>query len=238
MHTPVFQGNKRWLPIRLSRLGHNRSRSRNQTAICRVLGLLLFVFAAPSSPARTITLKPDAVDAFAALAESNPRSGWATQQVDPSLYLSNFPVGTPGASFLLRYSLDQIPKGNRITHAEWLIPCRPPSTTTVTVWRVLAEWGIGVCYQYRMAYPKKVEWSVAGARGKSVDRATRPTAAAKFAPGPPQILVDVTQDVELWHSGAAPNRGWLLTFDSACILQSPTHAGRQMWQLRITYEPE
>ena len=38
------------------------------------------------------------------------------------------------------------------------------------VWRVLPEWGIGACFQYRMTYPKKQEWSVAGARGKSTDR--------------------------------------------------------------------
>ena len=51
--------------------------------------------------------------------------------------------------------------------------------------------------------------------------------------------MNVTQDVELWYSGAAPNRGWLLTFDSYSILISPTHmAERSKWELRITYEPE
>ena len=200
--------------------------------------LLLLCCAALTASARTITLKPDALDAFATLSESHPRNGWAAQEAEPALFLSNLPVGTPGTSFLLRYSFDQIPKGNRITHAEWIIPCRPPSATTVNVWRVIADWGIGVCHQYRMAYPKRIEWSVPGARGKSVDRATKPTGTGKFGPDAPQLAINVTQDVELWHTGAAPNRGWLLTFDSACILLSPTHAERKQWQLRITYEPE
>jgi len=200
--------------------------------------LALLAFATTTGQARTITLKPEAVDAFAVLSESHPRSGWAAQQVDPSLFISNPPIGGASTSYLVRYSFDQIPKGNRITHAEWGIPAGPPTACTVTVWRVLAEWGIGVCHQFRMVHPKRLEWSVPGARGRSVDRATKPTGSGKFEPGALQVTVNVTQDVELWHGGAAPNRGWLLTFDGPCILASPTHAGRQQWQLRVTYEPE
>lgn len=113
-----------------------------RSATSRVL-LLLALLVAASAPARTITLNPDAVDAFAALCESHPRSGWAAHQVDPSLYISNPPIGAPNTSFLIRYSFDQIPKGNRITHAEWTIPAGPAATATVTIWRVLADWGIG-----------------------------------------------------------------------------------------------
>ena len=149
------------------------------------------------------------------------------------------PITSASTSYLLRYSFDQIPKGQRITHAEWVIPASGAAACTVHVWRVTAEWGIGACHQYRMTWPKRLEWSVAGARGKSVDRATNPTGSGKFTPATPQLTINVTQDVELWHSGASPNRGWLLTFDAAStILVSPTHTGRQQWQLRITYEPE
>ncbi len=205
----------------------------------RTLALLaMILLAAPVGQARTITLKPEAVDAFAALSESHPRSGWAAQQIDPTLFVSHPPIGGASTSYLVRYSFDQIPKGNRITHAEWVIPAGPPTTCTVTVWRVLAEWGIGVCHQFRRVHPQRQEWSVPGARGRSVDRATKPTGNGKFEPGALQVTVNVTQDVELWHGSAAPNRGWLITFDGPCILMSPTHAGRQQWQLRITYEPE
>ncbi|GDY23466.1 hypothetical protein LBMAG56_48130 [Verrucomicrobiota bacterium] len=198
--------------------------------------LLLFL-AATLAPARTITLKPDALDAFAVLAENHPRNGWAAQPIDASLYLSNPPLAAPNTSFIVRYSFAQIPPGQRITHAEWIIPGGAAATSTVTVWRVIADWGIGVCHQLRMAYPKPLPWSVPGARGKSIDRATKPTGSGKFSASP-QVTVNVTQDVELWHTGAAPNRGWLLTFDSASLLVSPTHGGRGQWQLRITYEPE
>ena len=203
-----------------------------------LLPILLLVLTTSTASARTITLKPEAIDAFATLSENHPRSGWAAQQIDPALYVSNPPIGAPNTSCLIRYSFDQIPKGNRITHAEWVIPAGPAAASNVTVWRVIAEWGIGVCHQFRMVHPKRLEWSVPGARGRSVDRATRPTGSGKFGPGALQVTVNVTQDVELWHSGAAPNRGWLLTFDSPSIIISPTHAGRQQWQLRITYEPE
>lgn len=192
-----------------------------------------------SAQARTITLKPEALDAFATLSENAPRNGWASQQVDSSLYLSNPPITSASTSYLLRYSFDQIPKGQRITHAEWVIPASGAAACTVHVWRVIADWGIGACHQYRMTWPKRLEWSVAGARGKSIDRATSPTGNGKLSPSNPLITINVTQDVELWHSGASPNRGWLLTFDAAStILVSPTHVGRAQWQLRITYEPE
>ena len=216
----------------------DESASRRVRRLLTCFPILLSAFLAFTASARTITLKPEAIDAFATLSENHPRSGWAAQQIDPALYVSNPPIGAPNNSCLIRYSFDQIPKGNRITHAEWVIPAGPAAASTVSVWRVIAEWGIGVCHQFRMIHPKRLEWSVPGARGRSVDRATRPTGSGKFGPGALQVTVNVTQDVELWHSGAAPNRGWLLTFDSPSILISPTHAGRQAWQLRITYEPE
>jgi hypothetical protein len=204
----------------------------------RGIALLLCLAVSPLM-ARTVTLKPQALDAFAALSEKLPRNGWATNQHDATLASSNPPITTPTTSYLMRYSFDQIPKGQRITHAEWVIPAGLNAITTVNVWRVLAEWGVGVCHQYRMTYPNRLEWSVAGARGKSIDRATNPTGTGKFGKGASEITLNVTQDVEMWYGGAAPNRGWLLTFDSSSILVSPTHTSeRSRWELRITYEPE
>jgi hypothetical protein len=197
----------------------------------------LLCFSATSAKARTITLKPDTLDAFATLSEANTINGWAVYNFDYSRFSSHVPGGSPTTSYLIRYSLDQIPKGMRITHAEWTIAHNVSSATT-SVWRVLADWGLGACYQYRMTHPQKVEWSIPGAKGKSIDRATNPTAVGKFVNG--QILtVNVTSDVEMWYNGAAPNRGWLLTFDAFALLHSPTHGGhRSKWQLTITYEPE
>jgi hypothetical protein len=198
---------------------------------------VLFGFSATPLLARTITLKPDTLDSFAALSEANTINGWAVYNYDYSRFGSHTPGASPTTSYLIRYSLDQIPKGMRITHAEWTI-AHNVSSATVSVWRVLADWGLGACYQYRMTYPEKVEWSIAGAKGKSIDRATNPTAVGKFVNG--QLLsVNVTSDIEMWYNGAAPNRGWLLTFDAFALMHSPTHGGhRAKWQLTITYEPE
>jgi hypothetical protein len=197
----------------------------------------LLSFSAAPLLARTVTLKPNAMEEFAALSESHPRNGWACYNYDYTRYQCEPPATGPTTSCIIRYSLDQIPKGMRITHAEWVI-AHNVSATTVHVWRVLADWGIGACHQYRMTYPKKLEWSVPGARGKSTDRATNQTASGTFVNG--QLLsVNVTQDIELWYNGGAPNRGWLLTFDGGALLHSPTHGGhRTKWQLTITYEPE
>jgi hypothetical protein len=191
----------------------------------------------PPAFCRTITLKPEALDAFAALSEAHPMNGWACFNYDGTRYVSSVPGVGPSNSLLVRYSLDQIPKGMRITHAEFTI-AHNVSSAKVNVWRILAEWGLGVCHQFRMTHPEKRAWSVAGARGKSTDRATNPTASGKFVDG--QLLtVNVTPDVELWYTGAAPNRGWLLTFESGALLHSVTHDGHRFkWQVRVTYEPE
>ena len=205
----------------------------------KMIALCAAVLAFGASPlvARTIIIKADALDAFAALSETNVRNGWATYNYDNTRYINSATGGAPTTSYLLRYSLDQIPKGMRITRAEWTI-AHNVASTKVNVWRVLADWGIGACFQYRTTYPKRQEWSVAGARGKSTDRATNPTASGQFVNG--QLLtVNVTQDVEMWYTGAAPNRGWLITFDGFALLHSPTHGGhRHKWQLTVTYEPE
>jgi hypothetical protein len=203
------------------------------------LSLLIIALglASPTLYARTVTLAPEALDGFAALSESNPINGWACYNYDYTRYTADVPGAGPTTSLLLRYSLAQIPKGQRITHAEWTI-AHNVSGATVNVWRVLAEWGLGACYQYRATYPQKVEWSVPGARGKSIDRATNPTATGQFVNG--QLLtVNVTPDIEMWYHGAAPNRGWLITFDGPALLHSATHGGHRFkWQLTITYEPE
>ncbi len=205
----------------------------------KVIALCVALLAFGASPliARTIIIKADALDSFAALSETNVRNGWATYNYDNTRYINSSSGGGPATSYLLRYSLDQIPKGMRITRAEWTI-AHNVASTKVNVWRVLADWGIGACFQYRTTYPKQQEWSVAGARGKSTDRATNPTASGQFVNG--QLLtVNVTQDVEMWYTGAAPNRGWLITFDGFALLHSPTHGGhRHKWQLTVTYEPE
>src|SRR5262249_31881339 len=51
---------------------------------------LLFLVA--PSLARTVTVKPELLDAFAALSENVPRNGWAANQYDATLTFSNPPI--------------------------------------------------------------------------------------------------------------------------------------------------
>ncbi len=201
-----------------------------------ILSLLGGLLAAPLH-ARTISLSSESLEAFAALSETNTINGWACYNYDYTRYTGVALGGGPQTSYLLRYSLDRIPKGMRITHAEWTI-AHNVSGANVNVWRVLADWGLGVCYQYRKTYPEKTEWSIAGAKGKSIDRATNPTATGQFVNGE-LLTVNVTPDIEMWYNGAAPNRGWLITFDTGALLFSPISDGhRAKWLLTVTYEPE
>jgi hypothetical protein len=92
-----------------------------------------------------------------------------------------------------------------------------------------------------MQRPKKVEWAQAGARGVSTDRATKPSAVIR-SPGNGEKVVNVTEDVELWYTSAAPNHGWMLSLedqDGYIRAPSPIYTGgRGAWKLRVTYEPE
>jgi hypothetical protein len=56
-----------------------------------------------------------------------------------------------------------------------------------------------------------------------------------------EVTMNVTQDVELWYSGAAPNHGWILTAEDADLflrMSSPFWGSPKGWKLRITFEPE
>ena len=54
----------------------------------------------------------------------------------------------------------------------------------------------------------------------------------------------VTEDIELWYTGAAANRGWILTMEENTgpvylyAPYGPHHGGAQRWKLQITYEPK
>jgi hypothetical protein len=105
---------------------------------------------------------------------------------------------------------------------------------------MLAPWGVGVSHLHRTTVPAPAPWVRAGAAGRASDRAAAPTDIVTVrAAG--DLIVNVTEDVELWRSGRAPNNGWLLTVEDPGVdvrLQSPIWTGRAAWRLRITYEPE
>jgi hypothetical protein len=178
----------------------------------------------------------------AILCAEAPRTSWAGFEGTSGLF-SDFYVDLYATrAFLIRYPIDQIPKGQRITSAEWTLPVNyllPAAEHRLYVRRLLKEWGPGVSHQYRMVRPKKEEWAVPGARGAGSDRVAKASVVVRVAVAR-EPIVNVTEDVELWYSGAAANHGWILNNEDEgrlVRLNRPTWGGIPTWKLRITYEP-
>jgi hypothetical protein len=207
--------------------------------------VILLMIAAPLC-ARTITLTAEDCDAMASISANAPRLSWAMGPGSGGIFNSQPHLyWDPKIALLMRFPInDLIPKGQRITKAELTTgPNYISGTANIQVRRLLAEWGTGVCHEYRMTYPKKVEWSQPGGRGATTDRAAKDSAVFKFTKIGEQS-VDVTEDIELWYTGGAANRGWIFTHESntgTVYLPSPYSpqvGGAKLWKLQITFEPQ
>jgi hypothetical protein len=190
-------------------------------------------------------LAPDFIDRYAVLTEEAPTASHAAWETvaNGGVWASHIAAIANNRSILIHYDLSSLPKGMRITNAELVLPVYTYSPTDVRffVYRVLADWGNGASYKYRFNTPeKKVEWSSPGARGGSTDRATGSTASYRVkAAGP--VTLNVTSDVEMWYTKAAPNNGWMFTVEEPGAIvgfYSHTYVGYASWVLRVTYEPE
>jgi hypothetical protein len=196
--------------------------------------------------ARTITLTAEDCDQMAIINPKAPRLSWAAYETVPGVYNSQPAMHwVQPMAILMRFPIDKhVPKGQRITKAELTISADyVAGKPQITVRRLVAQWGTGVCHQYRMTHPQKLEWAQPGGRGAATDRANKDTAIFKV-PAAGAHTVDVTEDIELWYTGAAPNRGWILTkeTDGDIIYMpspySPATAGAKTWKLQITFEPQ
>lgn len=216
------------------------------TVARRVFHILILAVVAlaitPAARAETVILDATQIDQTAAIADVAPRLSWAMQEYAAGQFGVGAASISPGRSLMIRYSLASIPPGQRITHAEWLIPVGTVSGAEVRfyIWRTLGEWGPGVSHLYRTTFPKPVEWVRPGARGQSSDRATRPTQIVRLE-GVGEQVINVTEDLEIWYTKAAVNAGWILTIEdpaAAVAFAATPLAGAGNWRLRITYEPE
>ena len=203
--------------------------------------LVYLAIAMPAS-ARTIVIDANEADKMAVISDAAPRMSWMAYEACTSVYTTSHIDLVPGRSFLIRFALSKIPAGQQITFAELILPVQFHVKTDPRfyLWRVLPDWGPGVSHLYRMTLPVKVEWAVPGARGVSSDRATRPSAVVRVRASGEQVI-NVTGDIELWYTGAAPNHGWMLTLEDPEIFirfASPAWDAMSAWKLRITYEPE
>lgn len=204
--------------------------------------LLALYLLVGNAVADTLVLDGTVIDRVAGISEAAPRQSLALTESAPDMS-ANTEVGLiRGRSLLLRFPLDSIPKGNRIVHAELIVPVIWGYGTEPRfyVWRLLADWGPGVSHLHRRTLPKPILWTRPHAAGISSDRATRPTDIVR-ASVTENKTINVTEDVELWHTGAAANHGWLFTVEDPDIsirMYSPSVSYQAMWKLRITYEPE
>ena len=186
-----------------------------------LFGMALLLVPAKVSSARTIALSAEDCDEMAVISARAPKSSWAVPH-SPGTYTTAYAtlLWSSDMAVLLRFPFaDLIPKGQRITKAELTIApnykAGPPPE--VHVHRILAEWGNGVSHQYRMTHPQKLEWTQPGCRGAATDRANKDSAVFRIEKLG-ENTVDVTEDVELWYTGAVANRGWVLTLEpEGCV---------------------
>jgi hypothetical protein len=219
-----------------------RSRTRRRPAAALAFAALVAAaMLAPAASARTITLPDESTDRAAAICAAAPRVSWAGIESSAGFFMNHAISIRKDTSFLLQIPIDQVPPGNRIIRAELLMPlsyCYSPEPR-LHIWRIVPAWGVGVCNEYRMTRPKAEKWAVPGAQGNSTDRATKPTTIVSLRNGSDPVA-NVTEDVELWYTGAAANNGWLFTFEDDAVANflPPCGSYRGSWKLRITYEPQ
>ncbi len=173
-----------------------------------------------------------------------PRLSWAGTESGTGSWTTHlFLDMKTGRSLLICFPLDKVPKGQRITNAELVFTVvNVDREQRLTVRRILGDWGVGVCHDFRMVRPQKLSWGMAGANAASTDYAAKAIHYRISTKG--EKSVNVTDDVELWYTGAAKNQGWIIRLEdqnATMQLYSPLSyypAGRGKWQLRITFEPE
>lgn len=196
-----------------------------------------------AAEARTIVMTEEDCTEMAVISSEAPRMSWAGTANAVAEFGTNSIDLYKQSAFLIRFPLERIPAGQRITRAEWVIPhllVSPVGGARLNVRRILVSWGAGVSYENRMTRPQRLPWSAPGARAAGLDRVAAPTAVALIKAAGEQSL-NVTQDVELWYSGAAKNHGWIVTLEDADTfvrLPSPVWNAPQGYKLRITYEPQ
>ena len=212
------------------------------TSHCHRLAVALLLALCGAASCKTIILTDEDCERMAFIQAAAPRWSWGGYDVSTSSQSSAQFYMYNDRAFLICFPLEKIPKGQKILKAELTFNSilQNAGEQKLHLRRILAPWGAGVCWQYASVRPKKVEWKQAGARGAGTDRAAKASAVIRTTEAGEKV-VNVTEDVELWYTGAAPNHGWTLTMedpDVYVVLTSPVWGARGRWKLRITYEPE
>ena len=128
------------------------------------VGLPLFFTG--TAAARTITITADDCDQMAVISATAPRLSWSSSIAPGTYYTPTQLNFYANMAILIRYPLDRIPKGQRITKAEWTVPFVSTGglKQRLQARRILAEWGTGVCHDFRARFIPK-EWNGRGPEG-------------------------------------------------------------------------
>ncbi len=216
---------------------------RSTYVLPRLVLVAAMTLAHQTASARTIELTDFDCDRMAVIGPQSPRSSWAMNEIAAGEFTTMALDLRADRAFLVSYPLTRIPPGQRIARAEWIVPVGLISGTNeakVFVRRILGTWGAGACYDLRLLRPKPLKWTQPGAAGVSTDRAAQPSAVVAVK-GSGELVINVTEDVELWYTGVAANEGWLVTVEDPTALvrlHSPFWIGHGAFKLRITYEPQ
>ncbi len=171
---------------------------------------------------------------------------------------------------LIRFDLAELGEGAQVESAELLLrvtqfPGEGVAAAPVAAHRLLVPWAegdgegsatkpgrAGVTWASPDRAVGSKAWAAPGAGGAGADRAEEPTDVADLRdqerltalPGIPAkfLVLDVTDDLKRFQSGAAPNHGWLLSLPpeiDARIRFNSKDAGEEarLPRLRITYRP-
>lgn len=250
-----------WLtrPVRISRsFLRTRRRAPRWLRICLTAAFIIIAAPAPLT-ARTVVVGIERCDRAAVIHAEAPRLSWAghrhtrhqgDSQPEHDSFVTTQVAIDQHSALLMRFDLDHLPADQRIVHAELIVPVRRTTGNQPRfyTWRILAAWGPGVSHKHRevrfnreeQTY-EKLPWARPGARGIASDRSARPSEIVRVPEdGATVKTLNVTEDVELWYDGRAPNHGWLFTVEdpeSAIFMESPIYQYADRWALRITYEP-
>src|SRR5687767_10317526 len=105
------------------RAGSQLGRGTRETAskLAGYTGALVLTLLSPLAQARTIELSDIDADLIACIRPECPRMSFAGYQIAPGVFTSDYIGLRHGVSMMIRVPLDKIPKGMRITKAEWII---------------------------------------------------------------------------------------------------------------------
>lgn len=164
--------------------------------------------------ADTANLGQDQVLDAALIGIRYPRESWVPNE--PAHYYLPYRLRDQGSVFLIRFDLSSIPANNRILSAQLGIYVLNRSgaattghhSTKVGVFRMLTDWGHGVCWEHRGGKDEK-PWGQPGGKLAGQDRAQEPTDTPLLKTENTWLKFDVRADVEAILSGE-PNHGWAI----------------------------